>query len=229
MAASPYCARSTRVVEQHLRIHEIGGQILIGHRTRQLRLDARAHGRQVHRRQGRAGAGRERRGALENLALQRLREAARRPGRARRGTAARPTPETRPRVAGSSTCGALEPAGDHEKRHVAHHLGGRSHLDDVAEHLVDVRIGWRDTSGQRVVVDAERARLLAQVRVLAARACRGRTPRRRRRACRSRTPRTAGAPAPSRPRSCAAGPDRCRNRAARGAAPRRSTRGSAAR
>ena len=216
-----------RVAEPHLRIHEIGRQILIGHRTRQLRLDARALGRQVHRRQGRAGAGRERRGALENLALQRLREAARSLAEL---AAEQLHDRLRKRNLGGRILhlGALEPGGDHEKRHVAHRLGGRSHLDDVAEHSVDIRIGGGHfrPAGR---VDAERARLLAQVRVLARRACRARTPRRRRRAYHSRTPRTAGAPAPSRPRSCAAGPDRCRNRAARGATPRRSSRGSAAR
>ena len=30
---------------------------------------------------------------------------------------------------------------DHHQRHVAHHLGGRRHLDDVAEHPVHVGIG----------------------------------------------------------------------------------------
>ena len=60
-----------------------------------------------------------------------------------------------------------EAARDHEQRHVAHDLGGGRDLHDVAEHLVHVGVGLRHFRPARVV-DAERARLLAQVRVLAA-------------------------------------------------------------
>jgi hypothetical protein len=35
--------------------------------------------------------------------------------------------------AGSLTSAGRQVVGDHEQRHVAHHLGGRRHLDDVAE------------------------------------------------------------------------------------------------
>ena len=56
--------------------------------------------------------------------------------------------------------------GHHHQRHVAHHLGGGRDLDDVAEQLVDVGIGARHLGP--AVRQAERARLLAQVGVLAA-------------------------------------------------------------
>ena len=58
-------------------------------------------------------------------------------------------------------------AGDHHQRHVADHLGRRRDLHDVAEHAVDLGIGPGDL-GPALVVDAERARLFAQIGVLPA-------------------------------------------------------------
>ncbi len=57
---------------------------------------------------------------------------------------------------------------DHHQRHVAHHLGRRRHLDDVAEHLVGIGIGLRhlEASGS---LKTGRARLLLQIGELAAR------------------------------------------------------------
>jgi hypothetical protein len=63
---------------------------------------------------------------------------------------------------------AGEAAGDHHDGHVADHLGRRRDLDDIAEHLVDFGVGKRHF-GPAMIVDAERARLFAQIRVLAAR------------------------------------------------------------
>ncbi len=54
----------------------------------------------------------------------------------------------------------------HHQRHVADDLGGRRHLDDVAEHLVDVGIGLRHLVPARL--EAERARLFLEVGELAA-------------------------------------------------------------
>ena len=55
-----------------------------------------------------------------------------------------------------------EAAGDHQQRHVAHDLRRRRHLDDVAEHLVDLRVGASDLVPARIA-DAERTGLLAMV------------------------------------------------------------------
>ena len=55
----------------------------------------------------------------------------------------------------------------HHQRHVADDLGRRRHLDDVAEHLVDVGIGLRHLVPARL--QPERARLLLEVGELAAR------------------------------------------------------------
>ena len=56
---------------------------------------------------------------------------------------------------------------DHHQRHVADDLGRRRHLDDVAEHQIDVVIGLRHLVPARL--QPERARLLLEVGELAAR------------------------------------------------------------
>ena len=63
--------------------------------------------------------------------------------------------------------GPREAAGNHHERHVADHLGGGRHLHDVAEHAVDLGVGL----GHLVPAfgEAQRVRLLAQVRELPAR------------------------------------------------------------
>ena len=56
----------------------------------------------------------------------------------------------------------------HELSEVAHHLGGRRHLHDVTEHVIHFGIGIGHF-GPTHLINAQRARLLAQVRELAAR------------------------------------------------------------
>ncbi len=173
------------VVREHLRIHEIGGQIEIGHRAPDLACASARSAVEVGGRHELARTTVRACRAPQHFLLQLRRKAAVRAGRDRRGTAAPPTRGMRRRRAGRAPPRAVRPLVTIMMRHVAHHLGGRRHLHDVAEHLIDLGVGRRDLR-PAVLVDAERARLLAQIGVLAARACRARTPRRRRRGCRSR-------------------------------------------
>ncbi len=57
-------------------------------------------------------------------------------------------------------------AGGHHQGHVAHHLGGRGDLDDVAEQLVDLGVGLLDLDP--VLFQPQGASLLTQVGVLTA-------------------------------------------------------------
>ncbi len=68
---------------------------------------------------------------------------------------------------GSSTSATVEILAHHHQRHVADHLGGRRHLDDVAEHQVDVVIGLRHLVPARF--QPQRTRLFLEVGELAAR------------------------------------------------------------
>ena len=70
-------------------------------------------------------------------------------------------------LAGFSTSATREVLAHHHQRHVADHLRRRRHLDDVAEHQVDVVIGLRHLVPARL--QPERARLLLEVGELAAR------------------------------------------------------------
>ena len=54
----------------------------------------------------------------------------------------------------------------HEDRQVAHHLGGRRHLDDVAQHGVDLLVHLAHVL--ELAAEAERLDLGLQIRVLAA-------------------------------------------------------------
>ena len=154
------------VIGEHLRVHQPRGELGIGNAARGLALGLLAPGGEVGRRQHRARPHRDRRAPLEDLLLQGAGEAAvglaqlageERDHRFREGDLA---------VRARHLLGR-EPAGHHGEREVAHHLGGGRHLDDVAEHAVDLGVGAGDL-GPVLVVDAERARLLAQVGVLAA-------------------------------------------------------------
>src|SRR6202044_1356564 len=61
-----------------------------------------------------------------------------------------------------------ESARHHGDGHIADDFGGRGDLDDVAEHLVDLRVRLRHLR-PAVIVESQRARLLAKIRVLAPR------------------------------------------------------------
>jgi hypothetical protein len=135
------------VVLEHLRIHEIRGEVGVAHLAADRRLGLGAPGLQVHRRQEVAGAARQRLLAAQHLLLQLGREAVgritqfalhERDDRFGEGDLAVPVAHLLRR----------QVVGDHEQRHVAHHLGGRRHLDDVAEQEVHLGIGLRHL-GQR--------------------------------------------------------------------------------
>ena len=141
--------------------NSVTGASGLGLRGRALRL-------QIRGRQQLAGPHGERRFAARAPFSAAPAESRREAGRARRGKTAPPTPETRSRPPDRAPASRVSPLVTIMMRHVADHLGGRRHLDDVAEHLVDLRVGVRDLR-PAMIVDAERARLLAQIRVLAAR------------------------------------------------------------
>ena len=106
-------------------------------------------------------------------------------------------------TAGSSTASRVSPLVTIMMRHVADHLGGRRDLDDVAEHLVDLRVGAAPPRAS----DGRRCRASAPARADSCTgrpACRARRPRRRPRGCRSRTRHSRAAPVPNSRRSSAA-------------------------
>ncbi len=101
----------------------------------------------------------------------------------------------------SSTSSTRQVVGDHEQRHVADGLRRRRDLDDVAEQLI--HLGVHPADFRPAVGQAQRLRLLEQIRVLPA----GHFVRDRRRpcwpACRFRTARRTRARLPSsRPGAC---------------------------
>ncbi len=154
-----------RIVEPYLRIHQIGSQIVIRHRPRDELLDLVPIGREVRGRQLRAGAAAERLHALEYLPLQLGRKPA-------VGLTEIAAEELHHRLRKSDVRLRIEhlllrqAARHHEKRHVADDFGCRSDFDDVPKHEVDVGVGLGDLRPTSIS-DAQRARLLAQVRVLA--------------------------------------------------------------
>ena len=70
-------------------------------------------------------------------------------------------------MSGSSTSAVRQTLRHHHQRHVAHHLGGRRHLDDVAEQIVGGAIGLGDFVPARF--QAQRARLFLEIGELPAR------------------------------------------------------------
>ena len=133
----------TTVLGEHLRIHEVGRQVEVGHRVLMTLIEHAALVLEVHRGQQGTGTDGDRLAFFQHLLLQRLREA---PGRLAEFAGEQGHDGLRKRDVGIGIEDILDAGvrGHHHQRHVADDLRRRRYLDDIAERHVDVRIGARD-------------------------------------------------------------------------------------
>ena len=147
-------------IREDLRIHQPGRELELAHFTVELCLKLRPAGIEVGILKKRTRPHGNRLLALERLLLKSRRPA---PGRLSEIAAQHRHDGIREGdvAGGVLDFGDGQVLADHHQRHVAHNLGRRCHLDDVAEHQIDVVIGLRDLVPARF--QPERARLLLQV------------------------------------------------------------------
>src|SRR6185295_6688887 len=154
------------VVGEHLRIHEVRGELRVADLATTASRGLSALALEVRRSKYLARAHLEWLRVLQNLALQGLWKAT---VRLAEITAKELYDRFRKR---NFHCRiehgpGREPGGDHHQCQIPHHLRGRRDLDDVAEHLIHLAVRARHFR-RAMLLDTKRARLLTQVGVLPA-------------------------------------------------------------